>query len=60
MQNGTSIAGNKDKFVIRMSAWTFYEFNKFMLDTVIQNKHLNRYFTSFDKGTEIFLEGDDT
>ncbi|MBW2574671.1 MAG: cyclic nucleotide-binding domain-containing protein [Deltaproteobacteria bacterium] len=31
-----------------------------MLDTVIQNEHLNKYVTSFDKGKEIFLEGDDT
>ena len=31
-----------------------------MLDTVIQNKNLKRYLTSFDKGEKIFLEGDDS
>jgi len=31
-----------------------------MLDTVIQNENLNRYLISFEKGEEIFLEGDDS
>ena len=31
-----------------------------MLDTVIQNENLNKYIISFDKGKEIFLEGDDS
>jgi CRP-like cAMP-binding protein len=31
-----------------------------MLDTVIQNENLNRYLISFEKGKEIFLEGDDS
>ena len=30
------------------------------LDTVIQNENLNRYLISFEKGKEIFLEGDDS
>ncbi|MGD9383869.1 MAG: cyclic nucleotide-binding domain-containing protein, partial [Desulfobacterales bacterium] len=31
-----------------------------MLDTVIQNKNLNKHLTSFEKGKVIFFEGDDT
>lgn len=45
-----------------MTHWkkVFFETIKFMLDTVIQNKNLNKHLTSFEKGKVIFFEGDDT